>query len=265
MMESRLAFELSGHRTVVRSAFAIAPLRLLTPRNHGDGAWAYTTTLGGGLLAGDEIRLRATVGPAARAVLSSQGSTRIYRSSLASKVSLEVALSEGSLLAILPDPTSCFAGSRHEQRTRVDMAAGSSLALVDCVTAGRVARDGRWALSRYHSALRIDRGPLTVLDEALLLDAAHGPLSERLGRFDCLATVLLLGPLLESGAAAALARIAAAPVARGAQIVEAGSPVQGGALVRLAAVSVQVAAARIRELFFALPALLGDDPFARRA
>ena len=106
MMESRLAFELSGHRTVVRSALAIAPLRLLTPRNHGDGAWAYTTTLGGGLLAGDEIRLRATVGPAARAVLSSQGSTRIYRSSLASRVSLEVALSEGSLLAILPDPTS---------------------------------------------------------------------------------------------------------------------------------------------------------------
>ena len=272
LADSHLSFERSGESTVVSRALAIAPLRLLTPRNHGAGAWAYTTTLGGGLLGGDEIRLRVSAGRDARALLSSQGATRVYRSAHASTVSLEIVLEEGALLAVLPDPTACFAGSRVEQRTSVRMAAGSSLALAECVTAGRGARDGRWALSRYRSALRVEDGraprvegaDAAVIDEALLLDALHGPLAERLGRFDCFATVILRGPLLEASAAAALSRIGAAPVARDAAIVEAASPIAGGAVVRIAAVSVEAATARVREILSALPALFGDDPFVRR-
>ncbi len=264
MPDSRLAFELSGERTVVRRALAFAPLRLLTPRNHGPGAWAYTTTLGGGLLGGDEIRLRTTVGRGARAMLSSQGATRLYRSARASAVSLEVVLEEGALLALLPDPVSGFAGSRSEQRTSVQLAAGASLALAELITAGRTARDGRWALARYSSALTVRRGERVLCADALLLDAAHGPLAARMGRFDCLGTVLLLGPLLERGASAALANIGAAPVARGAPLIASASPLEGGAIVRIAAVSVEATATRVRELLSELPMLLGDDPFARR-
>ena len=264
MPDSRLAFELSGERTVVRSALAVAPLRLLTPHNHGRSAWAYTTTLGGGLLGGDEIHLRATVGRGARAMLSSQGATRIYRSARASVVSLEAQVSEGALLALLPDPIAGFAGSRCEQRTCVRLSSGASLLLAELVTAGRGGRDGRWALSRYASALTVSRGDRVLCADALLLDAAHGPLAARMGRFDCLATVLLLGPLLERGAAAALARIGAGPVSRGAPLVAAASPLAGGALVRIVAVSTEMAASFVRELLSELPVLLGDDPFARR-
>lgn len=266
MTHSQLAFELSGDRTVVRRALAVAPLRLLTPRNHGTAAWAYTTTLGGGLLGGDEIALGVSVDRGARALLSSQGSTRAYRSARQAKVTLEVTLEEGGLLALLPDPTACFSGSRVEQRTCVRMAAGASLALVECVTAGRGALDGRWALARYRSALRVaDLSGAAVLDETLLLDGAHGPLSARLGRFDCFATVVLRGPLLAASAALALERIAATPVARDSPLLEAASPIAGGAVIRLAAVSVEAGARRVREVLSALPLLLGDDPFARRA
>jgi urease accessory protein len=269
--DSHLAFELSGRRTVLRRALAVAPLRLLTPRNHGSAAWAYTTTLGGGLVGGDEIRLRATVGRGARALLSSQGATRLYRSARASVTSLDADLEEGALLALLPDPVSGFAGSRSEQRTCIQLAPGASLAFAELITAGRAARDGRWALSRYSSSLTVRRAGLAAAEgrllcaDALLLDAAHGPLAERMGRFDCLATVLLLGPLLVPAARAALASIGAAPVARGAPLVAAASPLEDGALVRLAAVSVEAAVAFVRALLSDLPGLLGDDPFARRA
>lgn len=262
---SRLAFELSGARTVVRRALAIAPLRLLTPRNHGPGAWAYTTTLGGGMVSGDEVRLHATVGRGARALLSSQGATRLFRSDRASSLRLEVEVEEDGLLALLPDPVSGFAGSRAEQRTAVALAPGASLALAELLTAGRGARDGRWALARFASSLTVRRAGRVVCADALLLDAAHGPLAARLGRFDCLATVLLLGPLLARAAAAALAEIDAAPAGRGAALVAAASPLDDGAIVRIAAVSVEAAAARVRALFGDLPLLLGDDPFARRA
>lgn len=262
--ESRLSFELSGEQTVVRRALAIAPLRLLTPRNHGRSAWAYTTTLGGGMLGGDQVHLVASVGRGARALVSSQGATRLYRSARASAVSLEATVEEGALLALLPDPVAGFAGSRCEQRTSVQLAAGASLALAELLTAGRGGRDGRWALSRYASALTVRRGERVLCADALLLDAAHGPLAARMGRFDCLATVLLLGPLLESAAAAALGRIGARPVERAAPLVAAASSLTGGALLRIAAVSVEEAAAFVRELLSDLPALLGDDPFARR-
>src|SRR5438046_2465731 len=76
----RLSFERAGVTTVLRDAYAESPLRLLTPRNHGEAAWVYTSTLGGGFVDGDRVRLRISVGGGARAFVSTQGATRIYRS-----------------------------------------------------------------------------------------------------------------------------------------------------------------------------------------
>ena len=57
MAEGRLSFERAGAATVLRAAYAESPLRLLTPRNHGRSAWAYLSTLGGGFVDGDRVRL----------------------------------------------------------------------------------------------------------------------------------------------------------------------------------------------------------------
>src|SRR3954465_1338836 len=78
--QGRLAFERAGAATVVREAYADSPLRLLTPWNHGNSSWVYTSTLGGGFVDGDHVRLRISVGEDARAFVSSQGPARIYRS-----------------------------------------------------------------------------------------------------------------------------------------------------------------------------------------
>ena len=65
--QGRLSFERVGAQTVLRDAYAESPLRLLTPRNHGQAAWVYTSTLGGGFVDGDRVRLRISVGRAALA------------------------------------------------------------------------------------------------------------------------------------------------------------------------------------------------------
>src|SRR5256885_8820727 len=83
--QGRLWFERAGEATAVRAAYAESPLRLLTPRNHGAAAWAYTSTLGGGLVDGDRVRLEISVGRGARAFVSSQGPTRVFRGSCAAE------------------------------------------------------------------------------------------------------------------------------------------------------------------------------------
>ena len=77
MARGHLAFRRSGTGTAVETAFAESPLRFLTPRNHGSAVWAYTSTLGGGLVDGDRLELEISVGPGARAFVSSQGPTRV--------------------------------------------------------------------------------------------------------------------------------------------------------------------------------------------
>ncbi|MGZ6098423.1 MAG: urease accessory protein UreD, partial [Myxococcaceae bacterium] len=81
MARGHLAFRQAGTGTAVETAYAESPLRFLTPRNHGTAAWAYTSTLGGGLVDGDRLELDIAVGPGARAFVSSQGPTRVFRSS----------------------------------------------------------------------------------------------------------------------------------------------------------------------------------------
>jgi urease accessory protein len=254
-----------GARTVVRQALASSPLRLLTPRNHGEGAWVFTSTFGGGLVDGDRISLDIDLAAGARAWVGSQGANRVYRSPRGCKSELKARVAEGALLVVAPDPTACFADASYEQRTALDLEAGASVALLDTLTAGRSARGERWAFKRCLSSLSLRVGGSALLDEAWLLDPAQGAIAERLGRFDALATVLLAGPLFAEARAKAKAQIDAAPPRRGARVIEAASPLGADALlIRIAAASVEEATRASRAHLAAVPALLGDDPWARR-
>ena len=53
--------EVAGAAAVV-GARANAPLKLLVPRHRGAAVWAYASTLGGGLLAGDHVHLDLEIG-----------------------------------------------------------------------------------------------------------------------------------------------------------------------------------------------------------
>ncbi|MDB4932747.1 MAG: urease accessory protein UreD, partial [Myxococcaceae bacterium] len=66
------------HRSDVHRARSAGPLRLLFPRAAGRAAWIVTSSLGGGLVHGDDVSLAVTVDPGATALLTTQSSTKVY-------------------------------------------------------------------------------------------------------------------------------------------------------------------------------------------
>jgi len=263
---ARLVFERVGPRTGVSTLLAHSPLRLLTPRNHGHAAWVYTSSLGGGLVDGDQLHLDIEVVPGASALLSSQGSTRVYRSPRGCRSEVVARVGEGGLLALVPDPTVCFTGARFTQCQEVQMAPGASLVLMDLVNAGRSANGERWAFTHFSSSLRVHQEGRALFDERWLLDPAQGPLPERLGRFDALATVLLVGPAFASAREALSAQVGRLPVTPRVGLVCSVSPLgPEGLVLRAASTSAEALLRSAREWLGFLPGLLGDDPWARRA
>jgi urease accessory protein len=260
--EGELAFTRALGRTVLAKALSRSPLKLLAPQNHGHAAWVFAASFGGGLVGGDRLSLSARIGAGAAALLGTQASTKVYRSPLGGAQRLHAEVGEGGLLVSIPDPVVCFAGSRYEQTIEIALAEDASLVLVDFLSGGRSARGERWAFDRYASRTRITRGGRLSLLDSVLLDPAHGDLLERMGRFDALATLVLLGPVARPASEARLSD--RPPLARRAELVVSASPLPGGAIVRIAGTSVERVARAVRSSLGFLADALGDDPFARK-
>lgn len=248
-----LAVERGVHGSVVTRAVARSPLQLLVPRNHGHAVWAFLSSHGGGLVDGDEVAFSVDVGEGAAALLTTQASTKVYRSPRGCRQSVTAAVGDGGLLVVLPDPVVCFAGARLDQSITIRLGEGASVVLVDAATAGRVAHGERWAFARYRSVLSVARGDRTLVHDAIELDPRHGTLTERLGRFDALATVIAVGP-----------NATLAEAANHDDWTAAASPLVEGTLVRAAATSVEQLHRGLRILLGGIATLLGDDPFARK-
>jgi urease accessory protein len=252
-------------RSVVTQAFATSPLRLLTPANHGRAAWIFTSTYGGGLVDGDRISLHATVEQEAFAFVSTQASTKVYRSARGSDVELHARVESGGALVLLPDPVVCFAASRYRQTQRVDLADGAALVLVDWISSGRRAAGERWAFQEYASRTRVRYDRRLVLHDATVLRALDGDLSLRMGRFEVLAMVVIVGKALLADAATTLTAVDERPVERAAsQIVSVARLGEIGCVIRIAGRTVEQVGGRLRHLLGFVPALLGDDPWVRK-
>ena len=182
-------------RSVVRSAYATSPLGWLTPRNHGDAAWVYASSYGGGLVGGDALRVRIDVGADATAFVSSQASTKVYRSHAPLVAAPRGRRRRGGQLIALARSRRLLRRFDATGRTqRVELGGGASLLLVDTMTSGRRASGERWQFAEYASRLtrRYD-GRLVLLDATRRL-AAEGDLAARMGRFDVLSAVAIVGP-----------------------------------------------------------------------
>jgi urease accessory protein len=250
--------------SVVTRTFASSPLRLLNPSNHGRAAWIYTSTFGGGLVDGDDIRIAIDVGPGAAAYLSTQSATKVYRSPGGTASDVHATIDRGGLLVVAPDPIVPFTGARFRQTQRYDLADDAGLVFVDVLTCGRRASGERWGFAAFESRLevRID-GCLRILD-VLSLREADGDLARRCGRFDVIATAVVAGASL-SADVTRLTTAAATPVAPRADVVAAVSPIGDAAcLVRLAGTTTEMVWRTLRRLLDFVPMRLGDDPWRRK-
>jgi len=264
----RLRVVVANGRSTAVSVQATSPLKVLVPRSSGDSVWAYLSSFGGGLVAGDETDIDVDIGPGARCFLGTQASTKVYRNPLGLPCGhrLRAVIGEGAVLVLAPDPVQAFAGSSYRQRQEFRLAAGAGLVLVDGSTSGRAARGERWGFDRYQGRNDISLGRAPLPADSVLLDPADGPLDSphRAGRFNGFALVALVGEPLAEASARMLAEVAARPVQRRAPLVVAASPIRGGALLRIAGESVEEVGREVRRHLGCLSGLLGEDPLARR-
>lgn len=255
-----------GRSRVIR-AQARSPMKLLQPRDDARAARLVTSSFGGGLVAGDELMLRLDVGAGATAILGTQSSTKVFRSDgRMARQGVDATVGADALLAIVPDPVTCFAGARFEQQQRYDLAADASLMLVDLLTSGRWACGERWAFATYRSNIDVDIDGRPALRERVLLDPADGPIDSpyRCGRFECLATVLLIGPKLADVAQSVRQTVERHAVGRRETLIASASPLAGGTLLRVAGPAAEVCVAYVRHLCRGAIDVIGTDPWGRK-
>ena len=261
----RLDFEKVGQLTVVRTAFARSPLRLLNPRNRGHASWVYMSSLGGGLVGGDSLDLRIHVRPGAEAVLLSQSSTKVYRSSLESSQSIEARVEQDAVLISIPDPTVCFVGIPVKQTQKFDLESGASLLMLDTFHCGRQASGERWLFDRFRNRIEVRRKGHPVFMESLLLDERAGKISERISRFNVFSLILMLGPRFEEDGKLLLSSQSDQPIGSRVDLIVTASPLSTeGVMVRIAGVSTEEVSKALRRFLHFVPEKLGDNPWARK-
>jgi urease accessory protein len=214
---------------------------------------------------GDRIVLDVEVDRGACALLGTQASTKVYRCPVTGcSQETRIRIGADALLALVPDPVVCFAGARYAQSIVLDLAPTATVVLVDAFTAGRSACGERWDFRRYSSQTTIRRDGEVVLRDSVLLDPAHGVLRQRMGRFDAIATVILLGPLASPLSQSAAAHVPPASVK--AALLGSVGPIADaqGTLARIAGTSAESTSRAVRALLVGLPQVLGDNPWARK-
>jgi urease accessory protein len=260
-----MTFSRVGERTVVRQAYSTSPLKLLNPQNHSAAAWVYLASYGGGLVGGDALRIDIDVERGAAAVISTQASTKVYRSPRGASQQLRAGVADDALLVLAPDPVVCFARSSYAQNVEIRLAERGSLVLVDWIGAGRVATGERWQHDHFSSVTQIWRGPRRLLYDSLRLTPEDGDVAQRMGRFNTLLTVVIAGPLLAADAARLLQEVAAMPLEKKSDLLISANPLgEDALLLRIAAVSTERAGQTLRRMLAFLPPHLGDDPWSRK-
>jgi len=256
-----------NNRTVLTRAMATSPLRILNPRGASRAAWVFTSSFGGGLLSGDQLAITLDAGGQTLTYLSTQASTKIYRSTQGrpARQALRARLGAEATLVYTPDPLVPYADSRYQQQQVFDLAASSNLVLLDAFTSGRRASGEQWQLATLKSRNEITIGNRRILTDTLYLSQDHRLASPfRLAHFHYFATLILVGPRLVGHARQLLEYMRGHPIEPGAPLLLAASPLGDGIFLRLACTSTELATQTLHSCLAFLPGLLGEDPWLRK-
>ncbi|XP_030472068.2 urease accessory protein D-like isoform X4 [Syzygium oleosum] len=204
METGKIVIEKVRGKSTVTKSFSKYPLKFIIPRKVGpsrvDAVWIYALAYGGGIISGDAISCKLEIGDGCTAVLTTQSSTKVYKS-LGSKCSeqyLEAEIGSDSMLVLIPDPVTCFSTARYFQKQVFRVRSDSNLVLVDWITSGRHESGEKWDFTLYKSTNNIfleGEQPL-FLDTVLLEQGSIVPLAERMQDYQVIAMVVLLGPML---------------------------------------------------------------------
>ncbi|WOL12275.1 urease accessory protein D isoform X1 [Canna indica] len=203
--KGRVKVENVGGKSTVTRCFSCYPLKLILPNKAGssksDAVWIYALSYGGGIVSGDRISLAISVGDGCTAILTTQASTKVYKSvdSKCSEQILEARVGRDALLAVIPDPVTCFATARYSQKQVFRLYADSSLVLVDWITSGRHESGERWEFDLYRSMnhIYLEEDQPLFIDSVLLDKTSDTSIAERMQGYQVMAMVVISGPKLK--------------------------------------------------------------------
>lgn len=188
------------------------PLKLMIPayasNNHCQ--WVYTINYGGGLVSGDEVSLEIEVEEGCAALLTSQGSTKVYHSvdDMTSIQTLIGKVGSHGMLAIIQEPLVCYKNAIYKQTQCFHLEKDSNLVFVDWITSGRIANGERWDFTRYistnlifHSHDLLYRDAQDLRNESSLKseEEQHSApsIKDTMQHFNVVACCIILGPDVE--------------------------------------------------------------------
>jgi urease accessory protein len=254
--------------SVATKAKATNPLKLLIPRRPGPCIWVYTCTFGGGLVAGDHINLDVRLKRGSSCVLCTQSSTKVYRSATGQPCSqsLRADVEKDSLLIVAPDPISCFANANYEQKQYFKIRTGGALVLIDWMTSGRYACGERWEFSKFRSHCDVFMDDELVFRDALFLRPDDEPLDSpfRMGRFNCLASVVIIGGKVKGLSQRILEKDMMKTIQKDSTMIDAASPLKGGVIWRMMGESTEEVERNIRKELGSLEDIIGQVPWSRK-
>lgn len=178
---------------------SLQPLKIINPAAPaGPACHAVLASYGGGLLAGDSIRLRVRCEAGSRLLLSTQANTRIFKSidGRQAEQLTEGHVAENALAVVLPDPLVPQAASRYHQAQHWHLAESATLLLADWWHAGRTDVGEKFAFTTFATELRVSvAGRLTLLDRFALRPAEHLATSQAtFGPYHTALSLYLVGP-----------------------------------------------------------------------
>lgn len=148
-----------------------APWKVVRAFPQERGTLVHLHNVSGGVVAGDALALNIEVGAKASAQVTSTGATRLYRhrdGALHSEQRTTISVGEDGLLEYLPDALIPFAGSRHFQRTHVQLGRGATFFWWEVVAPGRQAMGESFAFDSLHIETSVRSSRPLLLENFLL-------------------------------------------------------------------------------------------------
>jgi len=183
--------------SVLSSCKNVSPLKILSPRALSDCCQVILSNYGGGLVAGDEIRLKIECGPYSKLYLGTQAETKIYKSFDGKKSSQTIMgeLGPHALAVICPDALIPYKESKFYQRQLWKIDSTSALILVDWFHAGRSALGEDFQCDVWSSEVAIVRNEKKlILDRLKVRPESSSPfLTGAFGEYKSYFSVYLLG------------------------------------------------------------------------
>lgn len=155
----------------------------------------------GGIAGGDQLAIECHLGLQARALLTTPGATKFYRSEEnPSEQQVRIDVAAGAICEYLPQETIVFAGADASMKTKVSLAADSIYIGWDFVSLGRPASGERFGTGRFRQCVEIVREDVPVWFERLNLSGAEMITDQPfvLAGQPIMGTMVYAGPVIEN-------------------------------------------------------------------